>query len=106
MKQKQGLSRLGVRTRAALGGALVIGCAGLAFAGPPGAKDNPPAAAVKITTEEATAIALKVMPGRPTGVTIEKKKGKTVYVVEVQTETKGERDVFVDMVTGKVVGTD
>lgn len=106
MKQQPGLSRFGVRVRAAIGGALAIGCASLSVAGPAGTKDDPPAAAAKITTEQATAIALKVMPGRSTGVTIEKKKGKMVYVVEIQTETRGERDVFIDMVSGKVVGTD
>ena len=46
------------------------------------------------------------MPGKVTGVVIEKKKGKTVYVVEIMTEKKGEIDVFVDIVSGKVIGTD
>jgi uncharacterized membrane protein YkoI len=41
-----------------------------------------------------------------TKVVIEKKKGKNVYVVEIMSEKKGEIDVFVDVLSGKVVGTD
>lgn len=63
-------------------------------------------AAGTITEEQATAAALKVMPGKVTGVTIEKKRGKMVYVIEIMTATKGEKDVLVDRVTGKVIGTD
>jgi hypothetical protein len=51
-------------------------------------------------------IALKTIPGKVTKVVIEKKKGKNVYVVEIMTEKKGEIDVFVDIVSGKVIGTD
>ena len=38
--------------------------------------------------------------------TIERKKGKNVYVVEIQTPKDGEKDVFVDIELGKIVGTD
>lgn len=72
-----------------------------------------PAAAAKaseaagaITEDQAKAAALKAMPGRVTGVTVEKKRGKMVYVIEIMTASQGEKDVFVDRVTGKVVGTD
>ena len=61
----------------------------------------PPA---KISAAEATAIALKVMPGNATSVVIERKGGKHVYVVEIQTPNSGEKDVFVDMESGAVVG--
>jgi uncharacterized membrane protein YkoI len=88
---------------------LVSGCAGLAFAAPPAASSAQAvasAATPRITEEQATAIALKVMPGKATGVTIERKRGKNVYVVEIMTASQGEKDVFVDMVSGKVLGTD
>ena len=62
-------------------------------------------AGTKITQEQATKIALERIPGEVTEVTIEKKKGKEVYVIEIQTP-KGEKDVFVDMESGKIVGTE
>ncbi|WP_456639709.1 PepSY domain-containing protein [Bradyrhizobium sp. USDA 10063] len=62
-------------------------------------------AAAKITAENAKKIALQRVPGKVTDVTIERKKGKNVYVVEIQTEGR-EVDVFVDTQTGEVVGTD
>ena len=37
---------------------------------------------------------------------IERKRGKNVYVVEIQTADEGEKDVFVDIKTGRIVGTD
>jgi uncharacterized membrane protein YkoI len=45
------------------------------------------------------------MPGKATDVKIERKLGKNVYVVEIQT-SRGEKDVFVDIESGKIVGTD
>jgi uncharacterized membrane protein YkoI len=60
----------------------------------------------KITTEQASEIALKLVPGRVTSVVIERKRGKNVYVVEIMTKSDGEKDVFVDIETGRVVGTD
>lgn len=80
-----------------------------AAAATPAAAANPKAsdsATATITEDQAKAAALKAMPGKVTGVSIEKKRGKTVYVVEIMTETKGERDVFIDRVSGKVIGTD
>jgi Peptidase propeptide and YPEB domain len=62
-------------------------------------------AAAKITAENAKKIALQRVPGKVTDVAIERKKGKNVYVVEIQTEGR-EVDVFVDTQTGEVVGTD
>lgn len=61
--------------------------------------------AAKITSEQAKKIALEQIPGKVTDVTIEKKEGKNVYVVEIQTPN-GEKDVFVDIESGKIVGTD
>jgi uncharacterized membrane protein YkoI len=90
----------------ALCGALFVGCAGPAFAGSTDATAAPLPAGAKITSEQASAIALKAMPGKVTGVTVEKKLGKNVYVVEIMSESQGEKDVFVDLVSGKVIGTD
>ena len=59
----------------------------------------------KISAAEATKIALERMPGKATDVKIERKLGKNVYVVEIQT-SRGEKDVFVDLESGKIVGTD
>jgi uncharacterized membrane protein YkoI len=67
------------------------------------AQTQPPAA--KISEEQATKIALERVPGKVTSVTIERKRGKMVYVVEIQTPD-GERDVFVDITSGKIVGTE
>lgn len=105
MNQGQGFRRIGDWARAAIFGAWVVGCAGLALAAAEGDKTGPPAGA-NITAEAATAIALKALPGKATDVTIETKRGKKVYVVEIMTETKGEKDVLVDMVSGKVLGID
>jgi uncharacterized membrane protein YkoI len=65
---------------------------------------QPPAA--KISEEQATKIALERIPGKVTDVKIERKRGKNVYVVEIQTQDGGEKDVFVDIESGKIVGTD
>jgi len=65
---------------------------------------NPPVA--KVSGDQATQIALKTIPGDPTSVKIERKRGKNVYVVEIMTKDKGEKDVFVDIESGDVVGTD
>ncbi|MFK4500038.1 hypothetical protein ABIF86_004329 [Bradyrhizobium japonicum] len=63
------------------------------------------AAAAKISSEDAKKIALQRVPGKVTDITIERKKGKNVYVVEIQTGSR-EVDVFVDTQTGEIVGTD
>jgi uncharacterized membrane protein YkoI len=60
----------------------------------------------KITEAQAMKIALEQIPGKVTDVKIERKRGKNVYVVEIQTPDGGEKDVFVDIVSGKIVGTD
>jgi uncharacterized membrane protein YkoI len=49
---------------------------------------------------------LRVFEGKPTKLSIERKKGKNVYVVEITTKDKEEKDVFVDIESGEVVGTD
>ena len=71
----------------------------------PGAAAERAPAGAKITQEQAKKIALERIPGEVTEVTIERKKGKEVYVIEIQT-SKGETDVFVDMESGKIVGTE
>jgi uncharacterized membrane protein YkoI len=65
-----------------------------------------PASAPKISSDQAKAAALKVVSGRVTSVVIEKKQGKNVYVVEIATRGGGEKDVFVDLETGQVLGTE
>ena len=67
-------------------------------------KYTPPVA--KVSGAQATKIALERIPGKATKLTIERKRGKNVYVVEVQTRDGGEKDVFVDIETGQIVGTD
>ena len=51
----------------------------------------------KVSGDQATKIALAEIPGKATSVKIERKKGKNVYVVEIQTPKDGEKDVFVDI---------
>lgn len=61
----------------------------------------------KITGQQATEIALAKVSGEATSVSIERKRRMNVYVVEIQEENNGgEIDVFVDIATGEVVGTD
>jgi uncharacterized membrane protein YkoI len=60
----------------------------------------------KITPEEASKIALERIPGNVTDVTIERKRGKQVYVVEILTADEGEKDVLVDIKTGRIIGTE
>jgi hypothetical protein len=60
---------------------------------------------VKVSAADARKIALQRMPGKVTDVTIEKKRGKNVYVVEIQTGS-GEVDVIVDTQTGEIIGTE
>ena len=105
MLNRHASRRLGARVGVALCGALALSAASLVLVDNAIAQDKP-AAAAKITEEQAKAIALKTIPGKVTKVVIEKKKGKNVYVVEIMSEKKGEIDVFVDIVSGKVIGTD
>lgn len=58
----------------------------------------------KISSEKATEIALLRVPGKVTSVKIERKRGKSVYAVEIMTSDRGEKDVFIDIQTGDVVG--
>jgi Peptidase propeptide and YPEB domain len=60
----------------------------------------------KITRDQAIAIALKRVPGRASSVEVEQKLGKLVYTVEVIPPSGTETDVFVDVVSGEVVGTE
>jgi uncharacterized membrane protein YkoI len=88
---------------------VIVLFAGSAYAEASKAGNKPQftSAAVKISEEKASEIALKEVPGVVTSVDIEKKNGKNVYVVEIIEKGSGEEvDVFVDIETGKVVGTD
>jgi hypothetical protein len=60
----------------------------------------------KVSEEQATKIALERIPGKVTDVAIERKRGKNVYVVEIRTPDGGEKDVFVDIESGQIVGTE
>ena len=104
MKHSTQLKHVIARACASICGAMVIGWASLALAADE--TTSPLPAGAKISEEKAKEIALKLMPGKVTGVTIEKKKGKQVYVIEIMSATKGEKDVFVDTVSGKVIGVD
>ena len=64
-------------------------------------------AGAKITKGEAMKAALKEVPGKVTDVTVERKRGRNVYVIEIVAEKDGkENDVLVDMQTGAVLGID
>ena len=93
-----------LRWRAALMATVMMIAAGFAFVGGEAAAQTQTKA--KISEDQAKKIALKYLPGEITGVKIERKKGKDVYAVEIQSKDRGEVDVLVDIVTGKVVGTD
>ena len=63
------------------------------------------ATVTKISREQATQAALTALPGEVTDVTIERKHGKMVYVIEIVAKKNGaETDVLVDMDSGKVLG--
>jgi len=70
------------------------------------AAEPPRKAGAKISPEEASKIALERIPGNVTDVTIERKRGKEVYVVEILTPNEGEKDVLVDIKTGRIIGTE
>ncbi len=61
-------------------------------------------AVLRVSREQAIASAVTVVPGRVTGVEIERKAGKVMYVVEVQTPGGDEIDVLIDVQTGQVLG--
>ena len=66
---------------------------------------EPPVA--KINGLQASEIALKVIPGKVTSTEIERIGKHNVYAVEIISDKDGgEWDVFVDIETGEVVGTD
>ncbi len=63
------------------------------------------ATGAKISREQATQAALAAFPGEVTDFTIERKHGKMVYVIEIVAKKNGaEKDVLVDMDSGKVLG--
>jgi hypothetical protein len=61
----------------------------------------------RVTKQQAVKNALAAVPGEVTDVTVEKKRGKEVYVIEIVAAKNGvETDVLVDMDSGKVIGTE
>ena len=93
------------RAGASICSALAILAGGELFAGTTKAADTA-AADVKVTEEQAKESALKALAGTVNKVELEKKEGKKVYVVEIITEKDEKKDVWVDSVSGKVVGVD
>ncbi len=72
---------------------------------------NPPkliaAPVAKVDERSAIAIAVKEVPGEVKSVHIERKARKNVYTVEIVADADGvETDVFVDIESGEIVGTD
>ena len=62
---------------------------------------------VKVNGLQATAIALKEIPGKAIDVQVERLGRKNVYAVEIIAEKDGiEWDVFVDIATGDIIATD
>jgi uncharacterized membrane protein YkoI len=62
-------------------------------------------AAQIVTEDQARDIALKALPGKVTDLTIERKNGQDVYVVEIVSDKNGaETDVLVDPHSGQVLG--
>ena len=58
-----------------------------------------------ITKDQAAQIALKALPGKVTDISVERKRGQDVYVVEiVSANDAAETDVLVDPQSGKVLG--
>ena len=70
----------------------------------PAKQIKPPVA--KINGLQATAIALKEIPGKANSIKIERRGKHNVYAVEIIAKDGVERDVFVDIETGKVAGKD
>ena len=86
-----------------------------ALAGSAGAEDRKElianldqrAPGARVTRGDAAQAALKAMPGKVTDVTVERKRGKQVYVIEIVADRDGgENDVLVDMQTAEVLGID
>jgi uncharacterized membrane protein YkoI len=71
----------------------------------PRKQTEPPVA--KVSSLQATEIAVKEVPGKVTSMKIERLGKYNVYAVEIMAEKDGvETDVFVDIESGNVVGTD
>jgi uncharacterized membrane protein YkoI len=61
----------------------------------------------RISQEQAIENALKVLPGKVTDVTQERKRGKTVWVIEIVADKDGsENDVLVDMNSGAILAVE
>lgn len=59
----------------------------------------------EITQKQAIAIALEIVNGEVTDIEIERKKGHEVYTVEID-DDGDEVDVFIDVKTGQIIGTE
>lgn len=94
----------GTAAASALALALAAGAAGVNAASPSAPAASAPVA--QISEEQARAIALRAVTGKVTDVAIEKKMGRKVYTVEIRTPDDRERDVFVDVANGQVLGVE
>lgn len=91
---------------------LIVPVVALLVCSTPGAiaaGDSKPLAAkapsARISEQQATQAALQALPGKVTDVTVEKKRGKNVYVIEIVADKDGEEtDVLIDMDSGAVLG--
>jgi uncharacterized membrane protein YkoI len=86
--------------RAGLAAALLLAAHAIAAAD----EVRPPPA--RISQEAAMLTAVKLIPGRANSVDVERKRGRWTYVVEIITPNGDEQDVFVDIETGEIIGTD
>ncbi len=73
---------------------------------PPASQTLPPTQITAITEAEAKAIALAQVSGTVTGIEMETKFGKKVYVVEVDPTYGAETDVIIDIATGEVLAVE
>jgi uncharacterized membrane protein YkoI len=92
-----------------LGPALLAACLALVWQGPTfeAAAEDAMAKAPRVSKEQAVKKAMAVVPGEVTDVSVEKKRGREVWVVEIVAEKNGvETDVLVDMDSGRVIGTE
>ncbi|MEW6035087.1 MAG: PepSY domain-containing protein [Candidatus Micrarchaeota archaeon] len=72
----------------------------------PSAPEEPGGLVGNITEDEAKAIALAEVSGEVTSISIERKSGRLVYVVEVAADSGPETDVFIDIETGEVIAVE
>jgi uncharacterized membrane protein YkoI len=86
--------------RAGLVAALLLAAHAIAAAD----ENRPPPA--RVSQESAIVTAVKLIPGKANAVVVERRRGRGTCVVEIITPNGDEQDVFVDIETGEIIGTD